>query len=385
MLRRATYPQLWDRNGYPESPSIPSLVGEVVHKSLERVIEALAAGGCETADAPCGFEVMKGLGGYTSLIASSIEQRMATLEGNPRVKDHVGNLRQALLLRLPDMRQRVQSVVSMTEMLPRSPDAAPATMQLDARSPLTEGSYAEVQLDVPGLGWTGRADLVTIRRSGCEIMDYKTGSREDDHPNQLRTYALLWNRDAKLNPSGSRAVRLTLRYPSGDEEVPAPGEADLLALEHDLVKRTETSAIELAKRPPPARPAAETCKGCPVRHLCSEYWDFMESRPLAKEEGSSPAFGDVEVEILSRHGSRSWVVSYRRGPGSGGTAILRTMSESTVFSVYARQRILNAVIGIDEENPNTLVLTQTSLTEIFALNATAQPSAVPRDLGKVRT
>jgi hypothetical protein len=311
---------------------------------------------------------MKGLGGFTSLIASSIEQRMTTLEGNPRVKDHVGNLRQALLLRLPDMRQRVQSVVSMTEMLPRSPDAPLVTKQLDATTPLTEGSYAEVQLEVPEIGWTGRADLVTIRSSGCEIMDYKTGLREDDHANQLRTYALLWNRDAKLNPSGSRAARLTLRYPFGDEEVPAPAEAELLAIERDLLDRTERGAIELAMRPPPARPAADTCKGCSVRHLCPEYWDFLGTGSQAiNRDASELQFVDVEVKVLRRHGPRSWLVECERGVAPGATAILRTTLESTTFPVGGRRRVLNAAIGRDDD-AGLLVLTQTSVSEMFPLD-----------------
>jgi hypothetical protein len=370
MLRRASYPQVWGRNGYPESPSIPSLEGEVIHKSLERVIEALAERGCEAADAPCGFEVMKSLGGFTSIIASSIEHRMATLEGNPRVRDHVGSLRQTLLLHLPEMRQRVQSVVAMMEMLPRSSDTAEPQIPSENDSPLPEGSYPEVQLDVPEFGWTGRADLVTIRSSGVEIMDYKTGSREDDHQNQLRTYALLWNRDAKLNPSGSRASRLTLRYPSGDEEVPAPSEAELLIIEGDILERTKRGAIELAKRPPPAQPAAETCKGCPVRHLCPEYWDFLEKGGQAISTATSELqFGDVEVQVQSRHGARSWLVDCKRGIGSGRTAILRTSMESTTFQRQSWQRILNAAIGIDANNAGTLVLTQTSVTEFFPLEA----------------
>jgi PD-(D/E)XK nuclease superfamily protein len=367
MLRRATYPQIWDRSGYPESPSIPSLEGEVIHKSLERVIEALAERGCEAADAHCGFEVMKSLGGFTSIVASLIEHRMATLESNPRVRDRVGSLRQALLLRMPDMRQRVQSVVAMTEMLPRSSDTAEQQVPLQTRSPLPEGSYAEVQLDVPELEWTGRADLLTIRSSGVEIMDYKTGSREDDHQNQLRTYALLWNRDAKLNPSGSRANRLTLRYPSGDEEVAAPSDNELLLLEYGLRERTRRSAIELARRPPPARPAPETCTGCSVRQLCPEYWNYLEKGGQAIiEDTSELQFGDVEVKVLRRQGPRSWLVECERGVGPGVAAILRTTSESTTFPLSARQRVLNAAIGRDDDS-GRVVLTQTSASEVFQL------------------
>jgi CRISPR/Cas system-associated exonuclease Cas4 (RecB family) len=367
MLRRATYPQIWDRRGYPESPSIPSLEGAVIHESLERVIEALAERGCEASDADCGFEVMKSLGGFTSIVASLIEHRMAALETNPRVRDRVGSLRQALLLRLPDMRQRVQSVVAMTEILPRSSGTAEQQVPSETRSPLPEGSYAEVQLDVPELELTGRADLVTIRSSGVEIMDYKTGSREDDHQKQLRTYALLWNRDAKLNPSGSRANRLTLRYPSGDEVVAAPSENELLLLEYDIRERTKRSAIELAKRPPPARPAAETCKGCSVRHLCPEYWDYLEIGGQAiVEHASELQFGDVEMKVLRRHGPRSWLVECERGVRRGVTAILRTTSESTTFPLRARQRVLNAAIGRDDDS-GLVVLTQTSMSEVFQL------------------
>jgi hypothetical protein len=368
MLRRATYPEVWHRKGYPESPSVPALIGEVIHKSLERVIDALAQQGCADSDSPCGFDVMKDLGGFTELISSSIEARVATLEGNPRMHDRLAALRDALLMRVPYMRQRLQSTVAMTAMIPLIEDASVSRLY-DPGIGLTEGSHPEVELVAPQLRWVGRADLLTIRPPDCVITDYKTGSRDDDHVDQVRIYALLWFRDANLNPSGSLATQLVLRYPTGDRAVQPPDAMELIALEAELIERTERSSFELSKRPPAARPAEETCRGCQVRQLCPEYWEFLDTnRTLTRHDADAPQFGDVEVKVLSRHGARSWLVECKHGPGSDGNAILRTTSESTTFPIGPRQRILNAAIGRDE-NDTTLVLTQTSASEVFQLDA----------------
>lgn len=39
MLRRASFPAVWDRHGYPEVPYLASLRGDVVHRALEQIVE----------------------------------------------------------------------------------------------------------------------------------------------------------------------------------------------------------------------------------------------------------------------------------------------------------------------------------------------------------
>lgn len=44
-LEHADYPELWSRSGYPPLPSLPSLLGNVVHGTLEVVLKALTDAG----------------------------------------------------------------------------------------------------------------------------------------------------------------------------------------------------------------------------------------------------------------------------------------------------------------------------------------------------
>jgi len=366
MLRRASYPDIWTKRGYPELPTLPALVGDVIHRALELVIDALARRGCETANAPCAVQTMQELGGYTAVVSSAAESRLAVLEGNPRVQARVATLRQALDQRRPDMRRRVQAVISMTEMRPIDSEAVSADHVPGARVPLADGSHTEVELRAPVLGWMGRADLLTVLPTGCEITDYKTGSPDNDYVEQLQTYALLWSRDSDLNPSAQLASHLVLRFPSGDQVVPTPDAGKLRSIENDLTDRTTRAELELRKRPPAARPAVETCKGCSVRHLCSEYWGFLDHGGAAIDHQGEGQFGDVELKVIERHGARSWQVQVVHGSQALGAVVLRTPSESVTFDIGSHQRILNAALGVDDDS-NSPILTMTSASEAFEL------------------
>jgi CRISPR/Cas system-associated exonuclease Cas4 (RecB family) len=139
----------------------------------------------------------------------------------------------------------------------------------------------------------GRADLVTLGAESVEIVDYKTGAPHPSHADQLRIYALLWYRDADLNPSGKRVSRLSIAYPTDDVTVEPPAPDELAELESQLQLRTSAVRDSLSGRPPEARPSTELCATCPVRHLCEEYWDFLPHQGSALSElpENGPAWG----------------------------------------------------------------------------------------------
>ena len=61
-LRRATYPGLWEGKGYPDSPNVAALAGNVVHESLEILIRALVRSGCVSTQDPEAVAVLRSLG-----------------------------------------------------------------------------------------------------------------------------------------------------------------------------------------------------------------------------------------------------------------------------------------------------------------------------------
>src|SRR5579859_4395809 len=68
MLSRATYPKIWSRWGYPPRPTLPILVGDVVHGILEVLVRSFREQGCTSLADPATVKVLKDLGGYTKLV-----------------------------------------------------------------------------------------------------------------------------------------------------------------------------------------------------------------------------------------------------------------------------------------------------------------------------
>lgn len=224
----------------------------------------------------------------------------------------------------------------------------------------------------------GVADLISLSQERCEMRDFKTGQERDEHAFQLRVYALLWWRDAELNPSARRADSLILSYSSGDVSVDAPGEAELQALERSLVDRAEAAKKLIKLDPPEARPSLETCHYCSVRHLCDEYWFPLTQRKLAKEADASSTFGDVQLVITSRHGLTSWDarVDAARTLPEGAHLLLRTTSNDPGFDISDRVRILDVHLaqpeGDDIGREELAVATMGATSEAFLVSKETQ-------------
>src|SRR5439155_4252047 len=242
----------------------------------------LARVGCTSVEDPCAVQVMKELGGYTGLINKCIERVLNRFADNPRATTLLDLALRSLRARIPEMRTDAQSLLRAVRL---HRGTAPSTPEVAAkerpRTPLGSGTYSEVELRAPRIGWRGTADLLTISEASCEIVDFKTGAKDDAHRFQVRVYALLWSRDAELNPSARAADRLTLSYRTGEVPVDALATAELDALERELVDRRHAAVKALSTNPPPARPNAENCRYCAVRHMCDEYWRPATMRALA--------------------------------------------------------------------------------------------------------
>jgi hypothetical protein len=135
------------------------------------------------------------MGGYTRVISELVDLSLHALDTNPRAKDRVPLLRATMQVRVPEMRNRVQAVLSRSEFQP-SPRAdvnagVASGARLDPsgkrgeRLPLAPGSHAEVTLRAESIRWLGRVDLLTIAAGETEIVDYKTGFPDDSHLDQV--------------------------------------------------------------------------------------------------------------------------------------------------------------------------------------------------------
>lgn len=354
-LRRASYPGVWSRAGYPDIPHSGSLVGDIVHGALERIVGALVSAGCESTTSPGAVAVLREVGGFSSVLRGVLDDRLAEFKDNPRVAVRLDRLRRQLRQRLPEMRQRTQATLSRTELV------GAVAVSRSAGGPsggkLADGSYPEFELRASVLGWAGRADLVTVDGGNVHILDYKTGTPDEHHRDQVRTYALLWARRDGGNPGQPHVTRLTLSYATHDVDVPAPSTDELRVMQADLIARSEAAKAALASSEPVARPAPSLCCYCPVRHMCEAYWPTLA-------DDVRDGFVDVELRIVGRNGPRSW----RAELAATGSEALVRVTDDAVVETGMRVRALGAHASRDDDN-QLLAISLTANTEVYPLRS----------------
>jgi hypothetical protein len=228
------------------------------------------------------------------VIEACIDEELRRVCANPRASASVEGLGAALAQRTGDLRLLVQRALSLRS-LPSEARQGTSRRPGDARVAFGYGYHPEVELAPASLGWVGYADAVRLSPDACDIVDYKTGSPSPAHADQLRVYALLWARDAAINPPGRLADRLVLVYPGGTHEVPAPSACELDALESSLRERGAAALSALRQKPPPAAVAPETCRFCDVKALCSDYWTPAGQTRLAVTP--TPPYRSLQVVI----------------------------------------------------------------------------------------
>lgn len=364
MLSRATYPALWPRPGYPPQPISPAILGDVVHRVLETIVGGLSSRGCTSPADPAAVAIMKELGGYSKITERAIQEQIDRLAGNPRASGRAASLHAGLLRKVPSIRQTAQSILSRTAFRLPVPDTGALTPA--ARGPLNEGSHPEVELRAPGLRLAGRADLITLTKDGCEITDYKTGSLDQRHADQLRIYALLWSLDSALNPASRLATRLVIAHASGDVLVEPPSRADLDVLAAQVDERIVVAEASLADRPPQARPAARVCRTCGVRQLCDEYWAGLDDLAQAAPADGEPDFFDYEGTVASQNGPRSWKITARAI--ARPALLIRAPPTTPGLHPGVNVRLLNLLRESEPDSPVPAAAV-TGVSEIFLLEA----------------
>lgn len=359
MLEHASYPALGSGSGYPSRPYMASILGSVIHGSVEKILEALSAAGCSSLSHPGSVEVMRALDGYDSVIDGECAAQIQSLKGNPRAEGSLQSIEEKLRVSRAKLRLRTQAILNRID-IPKSPGAPDASGGRLRIGP-ANAAYAEVALEAPDLRVRGRADLLSIAEGRCSITDFKTGEPSESHHYQLRLYELLWREDHETNPEGIPVSDLIVMYEDSEERWEGFEEPELDALRDDLETRIETLTDELDRRPPEARPHPDTCAFCQVRQLCDDYWASPNLHPSlsSREDGS---LVDCEISVEGRMGPRSWSVDL------GGTAmILRTRNEAQRFDPGSKIRVLGLRIQRDLES-EAIFLSETASVEIFRID-----------------
>jgi hypothetical protein len=363
-LTSAEYPALWAGRGYPPRVRLSTLVGSVVHLVIERVARELVHAGCATVYDGKAAEVMKALGGYTTLVQDCLDRVISRHAKNPRVGRFLEHLTHSLRRQVPELRAQAQGLLGRVRL--SSITNAGRAERSRSRGALPNGTFTEIELRASQIGWKGKADLLALSEEACEIIDFKTGVEDHAHEFQISVYALLWSRDAELNPTRRHADRLTLAYSAKDITVPTPSAAQLHTLELELIARREAAQEAVRVGPPEARPTLENCRFCDVRQLCDAYWRSGIPVTTSGTPIGTKAV-DLEVTILERHGPASWegVVTGALFGTQHTRIVLRTSEEGIDLRRGDVIRFLDVLATPGESVAVPLVLTMTSASEAF--------------------
>jgi hypothetical protein len=367
-LGTARYPELWSGRGYPPRVQLRALSGSVVHFALEMITRALVNAGCASLQDPAAIAIVRNLGGYTKVVNDSIALALEPLASSPRAQRVLEYVTRTLRAQVPELRTRTQIMLGRL----RFPSTRGRELQAkgsNASAPLGSGAFSELTLRARQIGWKGKADLLVLSEDECAIFDFKTGAPDEHHQFQLRVYALLWSRDAELNPNRRRADRLVLVYGQGDVEVTPPSETELDQLERDLSSRTAAALGALSERPPPARADPQQCPYCDVRHMCSDYWTGDTQHLMATALGERP-IGDATLAITGRHGPSSWdgVVVSSAVAKQGQRVLLRANNRSLSLAPWQIVRVLSAHLTAtseDLDSESILIFTLGAASEIY--------------------
>jgi PD-(D/E)XK nuclease superfamily len=369
-LKSAGYPDLWRGHGYPPRLRFATVGGQVVHSSVRTLGAKLAQAGCRSALDPPAVGLLKELGGLSRVLTQSVDLVYREQSDNPRATAFRRTLFDAVRDHVPQFREQVQVILSRLEFEASPSTRAKLIQPTQSSSRGLFGSNCEVELRVPALHWVGIADYIGLSENGCEIIDFKSGSAEEDYALQIRLYALLWARDRRLNPEGRLANRLTLSYKTGAVNVPPPSETELDELEQQMNHRSEMVRTSLAARVPEARPSRENCRFCDVRHLCSDYWNPETQRQLADEESARANYTDIEVTIVSQQAMKCWktFVTSSRTFAPQTPILLRTsvfddsLDEALLSNAKAQVRVLDAhlVHRPSEGSPSLVTISESS-------------------------
>ena len=366
-LGAAHYPELWSGRGYPPRVQLNALSGTVVHLALEVITSAFINAGCQSPQDPTTLRVMKDLGGYTKVLNDCIDRTLELLAMSPRAQPVLEYATRSLRAQVPELRTRAQTMLCRRRLHPTQGGYAAAISM--NRAPLRMGAFPELTLRARHLGWKGKVDLLVLSEEGCEIIDFKTGAPGEHHEFQIRVYALLWSRDAELNPGRRSADRLVLSYGHGDVEVAPPSGDELDDLEGQLVARTAAALAAMAQRPPEAKPDPGQCPFCDVRHICTAYWSSETQRLVGMSSGDRHV-ADATVAITGPHGPSSWdglVVSSAIAK-QGQRVLLRADNRSLLFAPRQIARVLSAhftATPAEVDSESVLILTLGASSEVY--------------------
>jgi hypothetical protein len=110
-LSHAAYPDIWEKNGYPQIPSVPAVVGTIVHRAVELIMRELIKTGCQSTEDPRLVQILKSHGGWSTILMSIVDEVLSEEKHNPRSDKRYGILRAKTASQVSNMRETAQNIL----------------------------------------------------------------------------------------------------------------------------------------------------------------------------------------------------------------------------------------------------------------------------------
>jgi len=353
-LRRASFPEIWSRAGFPNRISAAQVKGIVVHEVVSMIMNSVQ-NSSELAEKSV-MSFLKERGGYLELLKIILDKELLSANSNPRADLMVEAIKREILADLSELRGQVQYFVK--ESINKLPTASSrveneeiieipsATFQI---LPINS-EYKIVDSEFPIEGYL---DLLLTNEEIDHIIDYKTSKTiHDEYWDQLSLYAWLWYRSAKNLRKGDCRIEVISGANLSESRVIKI--EDLPAIQMSVLDRIKNAELSITGEIV-AKPSADSCRFCPVKVMCNSYWNMNEN------QSTEAKWSDMRIKTMGNLGGNAWSVSIL----SDDTPAMLIVGDRDDGSIEIDQefRLLNAYKNEDEETGVVIRLSQNS--EIF--------------------
>lgn len=357
-LRRASFPEIWSRAGFPNRISAAQVKGIVVHEVVSMIMNSVQ-NSSELAEKSV-MSFLKERGGYLELLKSILDKELLAANSNPRAELMVEAIKREILADLSELRGQVQYFVK--ESINKLPVASSRVGNEEINEiPSTtfqilpiNSEYKIVDSEFPIEGYL---DLLLTNEVIDHIIDYKTSKTiHDEYWDQLSLYAWLWYRSAKNLRKGDCRIEVISGANLSESRVIKI--EDLPAIQMSVLDRIKNAELSITGEIA-AKPSIDSCKFCAVKVMCNAYWKMNEN------QSTEAKWSDMRIRTTGSLGGNAWSVSIL----SDDTPAMLIVGDRDDGSIEIGQelRLLNAYKNEDEETGVVIRLSQNS--EIFRVLA----------------
>ena len=357
-LRRASFPEIWSRAGFPNQISAAQIKGIVVHEVVSEIMNSVQ-NSSELAEKSV-MSFLKERGGYLEFLRLILEKELLSANSNPRAELMLETIRREILADLSELRGQVQFFVK--ESINKLPTAGPRMdndefNEIPSTTSQIQPINSEYKITDSEFPIEGYLDLLIINQDIDHIIDYKTSKTiREEYWDQLNLYAWLWHRSSKNLRKGDCRIELVSGANISKSRVIKIN--DLPAIQKNVLDRINNAELSIAGEIA-AKPSVDSCKFCAVKVMCGAYWNMNEN------QSKEAKWSDMRIRTMENLGGHAWSVSIL----SDHTPAMLVVGDRDDGSIEIGQelRLLNAYKNEDEETGAVIRLSQNS--EIFRVIA----------------